>query len=525
MVANVAGYNENGVFVSALLVGDNKFLMQKCVTIPSGIASIVVSLGNSTHSEYRQNTGAGVSIPYSRLSQSLASILSLLQNVANLTNSVDQLFLNTDMATYESVQISSYSQGVFWTTSGSLSAGKYVVQGITDLNLAVGIATQLAYSSIIRTPELTVYGTNIIFEITDQDITDGGKYLRLATTDGQTPILLYQTSVQKINDVVRQLQQETGALVTLTGKKISVIGDSISTINGNNNPYWKVLSVDVGQQIQAWVTWWDVWANDAGTTPTGKTIGGVALTAEMIGTKQTFTPVAGDVGKTIGTPLNYNGSGTKVWSEKLCEMTGAILLANASWSGSRICSGQTGQWQISEAWHDLTIGCCKTRDENGNDVIPDIIIIYRGTNDFSHGPISRIDDVSLANGVPSTDYINSLYEYRAGYYKTIQKLRTAYPKAYIICCTLNVFKRMTYDVFPTRNEYYTLPEMNNVIRDIANTMGCGLIEFDKDGITFENCYADGYITDSSTMPTHPNSKGHAVMADRALADIKYFLQQ
>jgi hypothetical protein len=82
---------------------------------------------------------------------------------------------------------------------------------------------------------------------------------------------------------------------------------------------------------------------------------------------------------------------------------------------------------------------------------------------------------------------------------------------------------MTYDVFPTRNSYYTLPQMNDVIRDIANIMGCGLIEFDKDGITFENCYADGYITDSATIPTHPNSKGHEVMSERALHDLTYCL--
>lgn len=54
--------------------------------------------------------------------------------------------------------------------------------------------------------------------------------------------------------------------------------------------------------------------------------------------------------------------------------------------------------------------------------------------------------------------------------------------------------------------------MNNAIREIANTIGCGLIEFDKDGITFKNCYSGGYVTDSSTTPTHPNSKGHFVMA-------------
>ena len=82
----------------------------------------------------------------------------------------------------------------------------------------------------------------------------------------------------------------------LFGKKVAVIGDSISTIYGGNTPYWTVQDGDVGETISAYVTWWDVWTNDDGTAATGKTIGGVALTASMIGTLQTFIPVSDDIG-------------------------------------------------------------------------------------------------------------------------------------------------------------------------------------------------------------------------------------
>ena len=178
---------------------------------------------------------------------------------------------------------------------------------------------------------------------------------------------------------------------------------------------------------------------------------------------------------------------------------------------------------ISEAWNDYTIGCCKKRDENGIFITPDIIIICRGTNDFSHSPISRIDNVSLTEGIPETDFVNGVYNFKIGYYKTIQKCREAYPGVLIVCCTLNVFKRVIYDSYPTRNAYYTLPEMNQIIREIASEMGCGLIDFERDGITFENCYPT-YISDSATKPTHPNSKGHRVMAQRAYIDLYKFLQ-
>jgi lysophospholipase L1-like esterase len=107
---------------------------------------------------------------------------------------------------------------------------------------------------------------------------------------------------------------------------------------------------------------------------------------------------------------------------------------------------------------------------------------------------------------------------------TIKKLRDAYPNAIIYCATLSVFKRVTYDRFPTRNGRNTLPEFNDAIRQIANTMGCGLIEFDKDGITFENCYAQGYIDDNADHPTHPSAKGQSVMANKALQDLKYYIR-
>lgn len=310
----------------------------------------------------------------------------------------------------------------------------------------------------------------------------------------------------------------------LEGKNIAIIGDSISTIDGNNTPYITILNSDIGKTIQSWVTWYDIWTDANGTNPTNKTIGGVTLTQAMIGTLQSFNPVISDVGKQIGVALNYNAVSTTVWSEVLCQKTGATLLSNASWSGSRITqrSASVNSYTISHAWSDYTIGRCRVRDLEGNYVNPDVIIIYRGTNDFSHSPYASIEDYDMSNGIPDTDFENGVYNFRKGYELTIQKLREAYPKAYIICCTLNVFKRIVYDKFPTRNGQYTLPQMNDTIRDIANTMGCGLIEFDKDGITFENCYPT-YISDSATIPTHPNSTGHAVMANKANSDIRYIL--
>lgn len=154
---------------------------------------------------------------------------------------------------------------------------------------------------------------------------------------------------------------------------------------------------------------------------------------------------------------------------------------------------------------------------------PDVVIIYRGTNDFSHSPYAKLTSGYFDNfnwQYPSDDTVTDGYGYKEGLCLTIKKLRAAYPSAKIFLCTLNVFKRVNYSHFPTNNGINSLPQFNAAIREVADFMGCGVINFDKDGITFENCYSEGYITDSATTPTHPSDKGHKVMGNKAIADMR-----
>lgn len=331
---------------------------------------------------------------------------------------------------------------------------------------------------------------------------------------------IIDNSIKTVRERIEMLESSVGH--PLAGKKIAVIGDSISTGPCGNTPYWTVLDVDVGKTIQSYVTYYDVFKGSGAAT--GKTIGGVTLTEDMIGTLQEFTPVADDVGKEIGQAVTYYADASIVWSSVLCELTGATQVANSSWSGSSMVSAQETDItkKGSYAWNDYTIGRCKDRDANGNDITPDVIFIYRGTNDFSKTS-AVLDDVDLMDsGIPKTDVLEGdKYSYKTAYYLTIQKLRQAYPLAIIVCCTLNNFKRLNRAVFPVHNGVYTIPEMNNAIREIANMMGCHVVEFDKDGITYENInHGDGYVKDGDDIPTHPNEAGHAVMAQRAYQDTK-----
>lgn len=321
---------------------------------------------------------------------------------------------------------------------------------------------------------------------------------------------------------------------SLVGKKVSIIGDSISCFGTENevragqynNPYYKILSVDVGETIESWVTWLDVYRSYDTSTPTGKTIGGITLTQAMIGTKQTFTPVAGDIGKCIGIPGWGVQYPDKPWWQVMIEKTGMVYCANASWSGARVIPVPQGEsdhdaFVLSEMYSDYTIGRIKGRADDGTYIVPDIIILYRGTNDFSANDQSGNESIETPDMLSFTG-ITDAHNFTQGYIWSILKLRETYPDAVIMLCTLNVFKRRNKSHFPSNNGTYTLPDYNNKIREIANIMGCGVIEMDKDGITFENCYPT-YISDSATVPTHPNTTGHLVMGTKAANDVKYYL--
>ena len=381
-----------------------------------------------------------------------------------------------------------------------------------------------------------VTGQSTGYEDTVIQVPSNAKYARFTKWMDSSAEGFYLYKEMALNEIVREMVS-TGKF---GGKKFSIIGDSISCfgteddnrLRGFNAPYWIVKSVDVGQTIESWVTWLDMYKSVDGTTPTNKTIGGVPITAAMIGTKQTFTPVADDVGKAIGVPRWAGNYTSTPWWRVLIDAVGGTLCNNASWSGSRMIPIPEGNsrhdaFVLSEAYSDYTLGRVCNRDDQGNVITPDVIIIYRGTNDFSAqdpeggsstGGTEDITTPDMKTFTAITDPTN----FTQAYIWTILKLRERYPSAYIVCCTMNMIKRVNYGHFPTNNGTYTLPQYSDKIREIANLMGCGLIEFDKDGITFENCYPT-YISDNATTPTHPNTEGHRVMGEKAIADLQYVL--
>lgn len=299
-----------------------------------------------------------------------------------------------------------------------------------------------------------------------------------------------------------------------SGLVVAVYGDSISTQNGLNAVEIKVEPVDVGVTLSAYPTHHDL----------GKTIGGHTIVDTDIGTELTFVPTTNDIGKTIGGANNYNTI-SQVWWQYVAKELGCSITP-VTYSSSSYCSHEASNKNLAtaHAWHDSQIRKAGRRKPGTMErVSPDVIILYRGCNDMTHGPYAVLtegyfDKVDWT--YPTTDVVESnKYGFKEAISLTIKKLRIAYPKAQIVIATQNVFKRIRYSNFPTNNGLYSLPQFNDAIRECANFFGCQTIDFDKDGITFENCYSEGYITDSSTTPTHPNEKGHLMMGRQAVSDL------
>lgn len=354
-------------------------------------------------------------------------------------------------------------------------------------------------------------------------VPSGGAYILMTTITGHT-VKCYERHLNSIPGGVY------GGMFPYADANVAIIGDSIST-NGNwsdENPFGNVPEIvveeeDVGVELSAYVTYYDV----------GTTIGGHTITESDVGTELTFTPTAEDVGKVIGKPLNNNSESVVTWWEVARDTLGFNVIP-VCWSGSSITDHEINAqdnghyiYKCSNAFHPSQIRKCGIRTPGTmTRTAPDMVIIYRGTNDFSHSPYTRLNYDLTAyqpSGYPTEDtYSDSgttRYDYVAGMLMTIKAVRDAYPSAKVVLCTLNYFKRLSSSVpgFPTRNGQNTLEQYNDTIRAIANYANCDLIDFAKDGITAWNA-GDGYY-DTVNNPTHPTTKGHKVMGNRAIRDL------
>ena len=309
-------------------------------------------------------------------------------------------------------------------------------------------------------------------------------------------------------------------------KRFAVLCDSIGT-HGNSGEYCNVVEVeimpeDVGVELNAYLTYYDVHDTNNGSSPTGSaiefTLGGQTFTEADNGKLITFTPTAEDIGKKVGRVYNYNPNSLKTWWLWLAEAYNMEPIP-VCWSSSSISSHETTTPRLvnSYAWHDSQVRKCGVRIPGSNDrIAPDYIIIARGCNDWSHGKGTLITDGYFDSPetwtYPMTDEVGTYYGIKEAVSLTVKNMREAYPKAKIYLCTITYNNRGSKDTFPPCYGGKSMVSFNRAIRECAEFFGCGLIDLASCGVTHENLKT--YAPDG----THLNASGHELAGMKAIAD-------
>ncbi|MBO5626838.1 MAG: hypothetical protein J5953_13755 [Prevotella sp.] len=254
------------------------------------------------------------------------------------------------------------------------------------------------------------------------------------------------------------------------GKKIAIVGDSISTYNG-----W--LPSDVS---------------------------GFSGTAYA-----TYYP-QGDV-NTVD----------KTWWYQVAQNLGINTtdIANTSWSGGTVCGDSTSTTNGKPACSTKRISDIAIRG-----FVPDIILVFISCNDWYQcglsGYSTTLGDWTIKDAIPAE---GTIQKFRNAYALMLAKIRQTYPLSRVFCCTiLDDYRRDgvadddSDNAWPPNNAAgITTTEWNNNIKEIAKAFACDVIDMHDCGITYFNIQQN-YAVDAGL---HPNAAGHALMARKVTSEL------
>lgn len=186
------------------------------------------------------------------------------------------------------------------------------------------------------------------------------------------------------------------------------------------------------------------------------------------------------------------------WWGKVIDFFGGEMLVNNSWSGSRVTQLPGSDSLFPSGCSDERTGSLHIRN-----VMPDVIIVYLGTNDWANGvSIELNESVRLGN-----EY-NDLFVYAYG--NMIRKIRSNYPNAEIWCCTLCA-TFMSSDPsfhFPYKYNGNYINKYNQIIETVANQQNCKIIDLFSYSVPYDSI--DG---------SHPNVNGMNTLATLMIRSI------
>lgn len=218
-----------------------------------------------------------------------------------------------------------------------------------------------------------------------------------------------------------------------------------------------------------------------------------------------------------GNATYYTGSNCGVlfaddtWWMKTIKALQFDLLVNNSWSGRAVSSVRDG----SEA-HATDAGYKQANIDQlkSGDVLPDVIIIKLGINDFNNEcPLGTYDGKTAVPTDPTA--------FSGAYAIMLDRIMTTYPLADVYCCTLMPCEKNGAIGFPeTNNNGNTIDEFNEVIKNLASAFGAKVLNHHTCGITYYNLstYMGDYSA-STQQGLHPNPAGHSLIANATINEM------
>ena len=174
------------------------------------------------------------------------------------------------------------------------------------------------------------------------------------------------------------------------------------------------------------------------------------------------------------------------WGQVIDRLNGELLVNNAI-SGSTVCGGPRYEAE--------TYGCSNERTSSlgVDDVDPDVILVYIGTNDWGRG--TPLLPEKEAPDADPTCYFSSAYDLM------LRKLAKNYPHAEIYCFTLarSRFSASQTFSFPYTHGGKHIELYCDTIRACAVKNGCRLIDLYRFAEPYETI--DGFHADASGMAT------------------------
>lgn len=216
-----------------------------------------------------------------------------------------------------------------------------------------------------------------------------------------------------------------------------------------------------------------------------------------------------------GNAVYYTGSNAGVsnvnetWWKKTINALGLTLVVNNSWSGRAVSSVRDG---ISEHATDAGYKEENVLQLKSGDVLPDIIVVKLGINDFNSGAILGDYDGSSALPSDPTKFLDA-------YAIMLDLIMKNFPLADVYCCTLMQCERTGTKGFPEINSRgNSIGQWNDGIKKLAHAFGAKIIDHDVCGLTYYNMST--YMGDySSGSGLHPNAAGHSLIANQTIHDM------